>query len=238
MCVEELVTNIWSSPHLNLRDFPLSNRRLWLVKVRIEREKRMLRGISRSYPSPSWKLRSIRRFSTPVSISDDVTTGGFINTLAGNNPTLLGMNLKSLHKHIIIICNLQASPVRQHHFRIRVVLTGGHHKVFYLRTRCWRYNKTDSGFNNWIDEWLSLWIGFIYSQGSMDRYLKILLGPRPVRGSWKFLGPRTTLLLSGWSGPPLSKFRWSARTNFSDPGSLVPSKEKSENSIRRFLIFV
>jgi len=68
-----------------------------LVKVRIEREKRMLRGISRSYTSPSWKLRSIRRFSTPVSISDDVTTGGFINSLAGNNPTLLGM--KSLHKH-------------------------------------------------------------------------------------------------------------------------------------------
>ena len=106
---------------------------------------------------------------------------------------------------------LQASPVRQHHFRIRVALTGGHHKVFYRRTRCWRYNKTDSGFNNWIDEWLSLWIGFIYSQGSMDRYLKILLGPRPVRGSWKFLGPRTTtfvwLVRSAFIKiSPLSKF--------------------------------
>ena len=106
---------------------------------------------------------------------------------------------------------LQASPVRQHHFRIRVALTGGHHKVFYRRTRCWRYNKTDSGFNNWIDEWLSLWIGFIYSQGSMDRYLKILLGPCPVR---------RPLLLSGWSGSLLSKFRWSARTNFSVRESL------------------
>ena len=110
MCVEELVTNIWSSPHLNLRDFPLSNRRLWLVKVRIEREKRMLRGISRSYPSPSWKLRSIRRFSTPVSISDDVTTGGFINSLAGNNPTLLGM--KSLHKHFWMKPCVSASGLR------------------------------------------------------------------------------------------------------------------------------
>ena len=163
MCVEELVTNIWSSPHLNLRDFPLSNRRLWLVKVRIEREKRMLRGISRSYPSPSWKLRSIRRFSTPVSISDDVTTGGFINTLAGNNPTLLGMNLKSLHHFEL----LQVSPVRLFPYQ---GCADGRTSLFYRRTRCGRYNKTDFGFNNWIDEWLSLWIGFIYSQGSTDRH--------------------------------------------------------------------
>ena len=97
-------------------------------------------------------------------------------------------------------------------FRIRVALTGGHHKLFYRRTRCRRYNKTDSGFNNWIDEWLSLWIGFIYSHGSTDRHLKILLGPRPVRSAdlkiFLVRGP----LLFFWlirSGPLLSKFRWS-----------------------------
>ena len=149
MCVEELVTNIWSSPHLNLRDFPLANRRSWLAKVRIEREKRMLRGISRS--SPSWKLRSIRTFATPVSITDDVTTGGFINSLAGNDPTLLGNSS-------IFLGSAES---------IRVALTDDRRtdrsiKMDYLRTGCRCDYKTDIGCNNWNDEWFCLWTGFIY----------------------------------------------------------------------------